>query len=161
MPIAANELKFFKSTNDLGGAITATEIVTATLQNLFNNITGDESAAGITLYNCIYLSNENGSLELSAVKAWLLQNTPSADTDVAIGLGTSAVNGTEQTIANEETAPAGVTFSSAANEGAALAMPNIPAGQHKALWIRLTVSPGASAVALDNMIIRWKGDTPA
>ena len=42
---------------------------------------------------------------------WIASNTPSADTTIEIALGSSAVNGTEQTIANESTAPTGVTFS--------------------------------------------------
>ena len=42
---------------------------------------------------------------------WIASNTPSADTTIEIALGSSAINGTEQTIANENTAPTGVTFS--------------------------------------------------
>jgi hypothetical protein len=42
---------------------------------------------------------------------WISSNTPASDTQIAIGVGTAAVNGTEQTVANESTAPSGVTFS--------------------------------------------------
>ncbi len=83
--------------------------------------------------------------------------TPTAD----IGLGSSAVNGTEQTIANEGTAPTSVTFSAPATKGAGLSIGNIPAGQHKAIWVRRTITAGAAANNLDNVVIRVEGDTAA
>lgn len=138
----------------LGGAKSSNDAPSA----LFDNVSSAEAAAGLVEYRCVYIHNAHGSLTLQAPKIWIQVNTPPADTQIAIGLGTSAVNATEQTVANEGTAPAGVTFSEPANEGAGLALTDLPAGQHKAVWIRRTITAGAAAVN-DSYTLRVKGDT--
>lgn len=145
----------------LGGAKSSTEITAASLHNLFDQVASAESSAGDVEYRCFYVHNAHGTLTLQNAVIWIQTNTPASDTTVDIGLGTSAVNGTEQTVANESTAPSGVTFSAPATEGAALSIGNIPAGQHKAVWVRRTISAAAAANNLDNVVLRVKGDTAA
>lgn len=145
----------------LGSTKSSTAITTATINNLFDNVTGDEAAAGSTEYRCVYIHNGNVSLTWEAVKIWIDTNTPSPGTDCSIALGSSAVNGTEQTVASETTAPASVTFSQPANKAAGLLIGDIPAGQHKAIWIRRVVTAGAAAYNSDSVIIRAEGDTAA
>lgn len=48
----------------------------------------------------------------------------------------------------------------AANEAGAIALGNIPAGQHRAVWIRRTVN-AAAAASNDTATLRVKGDTQA
>jgi hypothetical protein len=141
----------------LGGAKSSTQVGA----NIFDTVTGDEAAAGDVEYRCIYIHNNHGSLTLENAVVWIDANTPSPDTVVAIGLGTAAINGTEQTVANESTAPTSVTFSTPANKAGGLAIGNLPAGQHKSLWIRRTVSAAAAAVNSDTFSIRTAGDTAA
>ena len=147
--------------SSLGGAISSTELVDNTLNNLFDNVSGAESEAGDVEYRCVYIRNDNASLTMQNAVAWIQTNTPSAGSTIDIGLGTSAINGTEQTVANESTAPSGVTFSAAATEGAAIALGNIPFGQHRSFWIRRTISAGASAYNNDSATIRVKCETAA
>lgn len=156
----AAAIQFYKSTKagSLGGAITATELANATLADLFPNTTSEEAASGKTHYACIYIKN-TGVDVATTVKQWILANTPSADTDDAIGVGTAAVNGTEQEVASSSVAPTGVTFSAAANEAACLNLPDLAAGAHIALWIRRITSPGAASRAVDNTVLRNKVDT--
>lgn len=167
MAILASEIKEYKSTNtvssidSLGGAITATEITDNTTHNIWDVVSSTESNSGDTEYRCIYVKNTNASLTLQAAKVWIATNTPSTDTSVEIGLGTSAVNGTEQTVANESTAPSGVTFSTAAGEGNALTIGDIPNGQHKAIWIKRIVGATAGAYNDDNYVLSYAGDTAA
>lgn len=71
------------------------------------------------------------------------------------------MNGTEQTVANESTAPGSVTFSTAAGEGNALTIGDIPAGQHKAIWVKRIVGAGAAAYNADSVVIKVQGDTAA
>jgi hypothetical protein len=168
MPIIASDIKFFLSGgatntdgNDaLGGAISSTQ-ASSSLNALFDYVTGDESAAGDTEYRCIYIKNDHPSLILYGAKLWISTNTPSTDTSAEIALGTSALSGTEQTIANEDTAPSGTTFSSAANEGAALSIGDMAAGAWKAIWIKRIVNSSAAAFNADGMTITVKGDTAA
>lgn len=169
MPIASSDIKYYlsggSSNSDpnaaLGGAISSTEITDATVANLFDNVTSAESSAGDTEYRCFYVKNTHATLTLQSAKVYINTNTPSSDTSAEIGLGSSTVNGTEQTVANESTAPGSVTFSTAAGSGNALSIGNIPAGQHKAVWVKRIVSAGAAAYNADSVIIRVEGDTAA
>jgi len=141
----------------LGGVKSSTEVSST----LFDDISSGESATGEDEYRCIYIHNNHGSLTMESTKMWIQSNTPSPDTTVAIGAGTSDINGTEQTVGSEGTAPSGVTFSSPSSEGTAISLGNIPYGQHKAVWVRRTVSEGASAYNSDSFTLRVKCDTAA
>ena len=145
----------------IGGAKSSTNVTDATLHNLFDQVSGDESEAGDVEYRCVYVHNANATLAMQNAKAWIQTNTPAPGSSVDIGVGASAVNATETAIANEGAAPAGVTFSAAANEGAAIALGNIPAGQHRAIWIRRTISASAAAYTNDSAVIRIKCETAA
>lgn len=136
-----------KSSNDAGAGI-------------FDDVTSSESAAGDVEYRCVYAHNAHATLTLSNAVAWLPTNTPDTQTTVDIGVGTSAVNGTEQTVADENTAPTDVTFAAAATQGAGIALGDLPPGQSRAIWLRRTVNAGAAAVA-DSFTLRVTGDTAA
>lgn len=161
MPIVASDLQYRQSSvSNLGGAISGSDVSTA-LHGLFDVVAGSESLAGDVEYRCVYVRNGHATLTLYNAVAFIQTNSPSSDTSVDIGLGTSAVNGTEQTIANENTAPSGVSFSAPSAYIGGLSIGDIPAGQHKAIWIRRTVSAGAAAYSGDGMTLAVQGDTAA
>lgn len=165
MPIASTDIVYRLA----GGASNALPLASlgsikssvAAGSTIFDGVTGTEAAAGDIEYRCIYVHNAHASLSLDNAVAWLAANTPSTSTDMAIGIGTSALNATEQTVADEQTAPAGVTFSAAASKGAGISLGSIPAGQSRAIWLRRTVSAGAAAVSSDTFTVRTEGDTAA
>lgn len=126
--------------------------------NYFDDVSSAEATSGDTEYRCIYVHNNHGTLSLLGARIWIQTNTPSADTDIAIGLGSSVVNGTEQTVADESTGPSGVSFSTPSSYSGGLVIGDIPAGQHKAVWIRRTVNSGAAACS-DSFTLRTQGDT--
>lgn len=170
MPIVANEIKLYLSGGaanadpnaSLGGAISTTEIDdVTTLHNLFDKVTSDETTAGATEYRCFYVKNTNGSITWETVVAWIQTQTPSADTSLEFALGSSTVNGTEQTVANETTAPTGVSFGTQSTKGTGQSIGDIPAGQHKAVWVKRIVNAGASAYNNDGATIQFSGDTAA
>jgi hypothetical protein len=169
MPIVSADIEFRLSGGaanadpdaSLGGAKSSVEIVDATVENLFDNVSSAETAAGDTEYRCLYVHNAHATLTLQDAVAWIQSNTPSTDTTAEIGPGSAAVNAEEQSVANESTAPTAVTFSAAANEGAAITLGDIPAGQHKAIWVKRIVSAAAGAYNDDGLTIRVKGDTGA
>lgn len=139
----------------LGGAVSANDTSGSTILDM---VTSAEALAGDIEYRCFYVKNTHATLTLQGAKIWIQANTPSSDTTLDIGLGTSAVNGTEQTVANESTAPTGVTFSAAANEAGALSIGDLAPGATKAVWIRRTVNASAAS-ANDGATLRVKGDT--
>jgi hypothetical protein len=164
MPIVSSDIKYRLSGGAanadqnaaLGGAKSSTEASAS----LFDNVSSGEAAAGDVEYRCFYVHNNHGTLTMLSAVLWIQANTPSAETTLDVALGTSAVNATEQTIADESTAPSGVTWVPAVNEAGAIALGDIPPGQHRAVWVRRTVD-AAAAASNDTATLRTKCDTLA
>lgn len=169
MPIVASDLKIRLSGGasnsdvnaSLGGAKSSTEVTDNTTHNLFDQVSGTESNAGDTEYRGVYLHNGHGSLTAQNTHVYISSNTGSADTTVDIALAGEGLNATMETIANENTAPSGETFSAPSSYATGLDMGNIPSGQHYGLWIRRTVTAGAAAANDDSVTIKYDCDTAA
>lgn len=154
-------------TLSLGGAISSTAAGT----DIFDNVSSVEAESGDTEYRCIYVKNNHGTLTLTNAKVWFASSNGSggayAGDDIYVGVGTSAIGGVEQDvttfspIGTEGTAPVGVSFYAGLSEVAALALGNITAGSHKAIWIRRVISAGAAAFSNAGFTLRVKGDTAA
>jgi hypothetical protein len=173
MAVVASDLKIFLSggasnsnpNNSIGGIISSSEVSTTVMNNLFDNVSDAEAVAGDVEYRCIYLSNENATDTLNAAAVFIQSNTPSGDSAIAIGLdpagiGNGSTTGVAATPANENTAPAGVTFSTPSDSGSALAIGTLDAGEVQAIWIRRTISAAAASAASDPFTLRVTG-TPA
>lgn len=162
MPIGSSDIQYRLSGGaanadpaaSLGGAISSVAAGT----NYFDDVPSAEAAAGDVEYRCIYVRNGHASLPLIGAKAFIASNTPSASTDAAIGLGSSAIGGTEQAVANENAAPASVAFSSPADFASGLVIGDLAPGATKAIWVRRTVTAGAG-IAADGFTVRVQGDT--
>tara|TARA_R110000744_G_scaffold87543_3_gene170932 strand:- start:7027 stop:7509 length:483 start_codon:yes stop_codon:yes gene_type:complete len=159
MSIISSEIKLFRSTNSLGGAITVDEVVDGVLHNLFDKVTSDESAAGDTEYRCAYVQNTHGTITLEEAISYIAANTASTTTAIRIAVGTSAVGGIEQAIVDESTAPAGVTFVTAVDIANAIALGDIPAGSHRAIWFERVVDAGTLATPIDGITLTTRGST--
>jgi hypothetical protein len=168
MPIASSDIKYRlsggSSNSDvnasLGGAKSSVEVVDNTDNNLFDDVSGDEHTAGDIEYRCIYIHNGHATLELTNAIVWIQSDTTGADSDISIGVGAAAVNATETATANESAAPAGVSFSDAAvSRATGLSLGSLPAGQHRAVWIRRTITAGSTPQAADTCSIQAGGDT--
>ena len=168
MPITSSDIQFKLSGGaansngnaSLGGAISSTS-ASSSLNAFFDRVTSSEAASGDIEYRCVYIKNGHASLTLYGAVVWISANTPSTYTTIDIGLGTSAIGGTEQTVANENTAPTGVTFSAPSSYATGLSIGDIPAGSHKAIWIRRTVSASAAAYNNDTFTLSVQGDSGA
>ncbi len=162
MAIVASDIKYRLS----GGAANADPILSLggvkssvdMAATIFDDVASADAAAGDIEYRCVYVHNAHATLTMLAPKIWIEANTPSASTTVAIGLGTSALNATEQTVANENAAPSGVSFSEPTNFAGGIALSDIPAGQSRAVRIKRTVTAGAT-VAADSFTLRTQCDT--
>jgi hypothetical protein len=146
----------------IGGVMsTTTNVTDNTTHNLFDQVSGTESNAGDTEYRLVYLLNNHGSLTAQNTHVYISSNTASSDTTIDIGLAAAGLNATETAVANENTAPASVTFSAPTTYAGGLDMGNIPNGQRYGLWIRRTVNAGAAAVNDDAVTIKYDCDTAA
>lgn len=138
-----------------GGGVVPTAL---TANSIFDDVSGAEETAGDVEYRALYIYN-SGDQVAEGVKIWLT-DTVDAQTIIAIALAGEGLNATMETIANENTAPVGESFSTPTTEGAGLTMGNIPAGQHYGFWVRRTVSAGAGA-SNDQFTINSSFDTLA
>jgi len=153
--------------NSLGKYISTTPVTDASLNNLFDDLTGDENAQGASYvdYRCIFVHNNNGSLTLQNAVMWLSAEV-AGGAAIAIGVDPAAASaigsGTQQAavILTDTSAPAGVTFSAPTTKGAGIALGNIPNGQCRAIWVRRTAA-NSSALNNDGATIRVEGDTAA
>lgn len=150
----------------LGKYISTTALSGTALNNLFDDITGDENAASDVEYRCIFILNDHATLTLHNAVVWLSAEV-AGGASIAIALddigpvdkADSSAQAAE--IANESTAPTGTgAFSSPTTKGAGLSIGDIAAGEVKAVWVRRTA---ANSAALDNdgVTIRIEGDTAA
>ena len=146
----------------LGGAMSTVAggiITTNVLNNLFDDTTGDESAAGDIEYRGIYVKNNHGSLTWQTVKAWISSLTTSTDDELAIALADEGLNAAMETITNESTAPTGPSFSTPTTKATGLSLGNIPFSQYYGIWVRRTVTAGASAIDNNAGTLSCEGDT--
>lgn len=132
----------------LGGAKSSTAAVATTL---FDAVTASEASAGRVEYRCVFITNADPALTAVSAVLSVQADSTSSSTALAVGLGTGAVSGTEPAVANETTAPSGVTFGTSANLG------DLAAGAYRAVWIRRTVTAGAAALATDAANLRVTG----
>ena len=168
MPVNSADIKYYLSGGagnadpalSLGGARSNTEITSAQLANLFGNVGYQEAQSGSVKYRCFYVRNESATHVLQDPGLFITQETPSPDTVTDYGLGTAGINGTEQTVADEDTAPVGVTFSHPLDDASKIGYGgDLTPDDFVPLWVRRTVSATAGALALDNVIPITVGGT--
>lgn len=116
---------------------------TAAPASLWDDVTGAENAAGQVEYRCIFVANLHGTNTLISPTAYLTGEVTDfavcaigVDPTAASLIGASSAQAL--TIANELTAPAGVTFSSPTTAAAGVALGDILPGRCRAVWLRRT-----------------------
>jgi hypothetical protein len=140
MPITSAQIEFRLSggaantspTAALGGAMSTAGgglITSGVANNLWPDVTGAQSAAGLTDFRGFYVRNNNGS--------GIVWQSPVIWIDVS---------------------PTGSAFDLAIAAEGALGSPNLSDGQYRGVWIRRTVTAGASA-ANDSGSVRAEGDS--
>lgn len=162
---AGNSTAFGGAGTSLGKYITNADYTDATLNNLFDDITGDQNAASQVDYQCMFVYNAHASLTWQTPVAWISSEV-AGGASVAIGVDTTAASAVGSasaqavTIASKTTAPAGASFSAPTVKGSGIAVANLPATQVRGIWIRRTAA-NTTAVDSDGATIRVEGDTAA
>lgn len=145
----------------LGGAMSSTAIADAVANNLWDDVSGAESASGDTEYRGFYVRNNHGTLTLQGAVIYISSATSSADTEFDIGVAVEAMNVQMATIANESTAPSSVTFSRPTTFAGGLQLNSatgLTSGSNRGVWIKRTVNAAAAAAA-DTGTLKVEGDT--
>ena len=147
----------------LGKYISTTQWTGGSVNDLFDDISGAENAASTVDYRCIFVHNSNTANALQNAVVFL-QSEVSGGANIAVGVDTTAssalgsASAQALTVANETTAPAGVTFSSPTTAGAGVSLGSIPSGQVRAFWVRRTATNSA-ALSADGVTLNVTGDT--
>jgi len=73
----------------LGKYISTTDISGTPLNNLFDNVSGDENSIGTTDYRCVFIYNSHASLAYQSPKVWLsgFRSTAVGSTDIITASG--------------------------------------------------------------------------
>ncbi len=151
----------------LGGYASSTQITAASLNNLFDDISGTENAASTVDYRLFFFHNDHATLAAQNPRVYISSET-AGGASIAISVDTTGISpeaqaGTAQakTIANETTAPATQTFSTSAIDYASgLTIANITAQYVIGIWVRRTAANSA-ALNLDSGVITLGLDTAA
>ena len=133
----------------LGGVASANALSGTPLNNLFDNVSAAEAAAGDIEYRAISLHN-SGDAEATLVKIWIDTDTTSASTEIDVALDSGT-----QSIVDESTAPSdpALSFSHPA-VGSKLSISNIASGSAQRVWIRRTVTAAAGNLSNDAAVIK-------
>jgi len=149
----------------LGKYISTTQISGTALNNIFDDVSGDENAASAVDYRLIFVHNAHATLTLLAPVVWLSAETAgganmalSVDTTAASALGNTVAQAKQ--VATETTAPAAQTFSAPTTKATGLALADLPAGQVRGIWLRRTAANSA-ALDADGFTVRVEGDSAA
>jgi hypothetical protein len=160
---AAGNTTASTAAGSLGKYISTTAWAGGVANDLFDDITGAENAASTVDYRCIFIYNSNGANAYQNAVAYISAEV-AGGASIAIGPDTTAASAlgsaTAQalTIANETTAPAGVTFTAPTTAATGIALGTIGSGQVKAFWIRRTAA-NTAALSGDGVTLGISGDT--
>lgn len=177
--IVAGDIKFHKSVvtgaagNSVANNVNGTyngKYASTTLwaggaaNDLFDDITGAQNAASQVDYAGLPIENSNAANDWVTPVVYVSAET-AGGANLAIGvdptasLAVGSASAQMVTIANNTTAPAGVTFSTPTTVGTGLALGTINKGGFvKGLWLRRTATNSA-ALSNDGATITVQGDT--
>lgn len=151
--------------DSLGEFMATNGPTTAVKSEVFRPTTGQEGIDGIVLYRCLFVVNTHSTDTASNVRVFVPSQDAGGAT-FAIGLDPEGVvdgdssSAQAAVIADEETAPTGVSFSAPSTYATGLVVGDLEAGEAIAVWVRMTVPENASAVDEDGAVLdaSWLSD---
>jgi len=187
--LSPSDIKFYytdgatgpsNNTLSLGGSISSSTIPDNTSNNIFDDVTGDESASGDTEYRAIAVYadtvNSGGSYDMLNTKVWITGYTRAASGADTIYFALEnpdfgASPATIQSIADEGTAPNPDKFTvktgetvSWTEEGSpsnTLSFGTVTSEQWFAIWLKRVVPAGANAYNNRSCTIKVQCETTA
>jgi hypothetical protein len=143
----------------LGDQVSTTQLTSASIGNLFDDVSASEASAGDTEYRCIFVHN-NHATDTAFNVTVAVQSEVSGGASFAVALdniGVVAVGSASAqaaTVANENTAPSGV----GAFGAGPLSIGTMGPGTVAAVWVRRTTSASTAALSTDGATIRIAGE---
>lgn len=171
MPISASNLKWFLSggasnsdpTLSIGGAVSSVQLSSTALHNLFDRVTGDEAETGVTRYRLLYFKNMDADSDgLMEPVTLYFSGLPINGDTIKAGLSAQGKNAAATAIADENTAPAGVSFTAPVSKASStIILPSPPYLQNEyiGVWFQHIVPAGQSASSGNTCSWVMVGDT--
>lgn len=155
--ILASQIKFYKSSGSgsSGGGISATEVSDGVLNNLFDDVAGDDTVSGLTTYKKIFVKNTNGSDTYLSPKVWIEQFTDSEDDEIYISECTNLTGSNATGDGQSYVQP------DSYDHADALTLGNIAANGYVAIWIKRVVDSGASEYNTNSSKLKIRGSINA
>lgn len=178
MPIAASDILLLLSTtagaagdtntgtpgSSLGKYVSTTTIDDDVEGELFTPATGEQNAASLVQYQCVFVKNAHATLTLTGAKVYV-ESEVSGGATVAIAIDSTAKSDADSAsaqalqIANDTTAPApALTYSTPTTPAAALTLGDLAPDEVKALWVRRSLA-NTAAKNNDGFRLTVFGDT--
>jgi len=183
MPLSSLDIVFYYTGNatgpsdntlSLGGTISTHTIPDATANNVFDDVTGDESASGDTEYRAIAVKDTNSSYDMLNTKVWIEGYTRAESGADTIYFALENPGGSPasiQTIADESTAPdedkftvktgATVSWTEEGSPSSTLEFGTVNAGEWFGIWLKRVVPEDASAYSNRSVTIKVQCETTA
>jgi hypothetical protein len=146
----------------LGDQVSTTQITSAALNNLFDDVSSAEATSGDVEYRCVFVHNNHATdTAFNVTVAVQSQVALGASIDLALdGIGVTAVGSASAqalTVANESTAPSGGAGVGSYGAGP-LTIGTMAPGTVAGVWVRRTVSAATAAISGDGATLRIAGD---
>jgi len=183
MPLESLDIVFYytgeatgpaNNTLSLGGTISAYTITSGLANNVFDDVTGDESETGDTEYRAIAVRDTNATYDMLNTYVWIQgyeRASTGADTIYFALENPGGSPASIQTIADEETAPdetkftvktgATVSWTEEGSPSSSLFFGTVEATEWFGLWLRRIVPAGASAYTDRSVTIQVQCETTA
>ena len=158
---AGNQLAQAVLEDSLGGYLSTTDWLGAAPEDLFETMSGDDNAAEVSKYRCLFVVNKHASESLTSVKLWFTAQDTGGSA-YAVGVDptvASAMNsGVQQALktTGSYVAPAGVTFSAPSDKTSGVSVGTLSPGQTRAIWVRRTGTDSARKVG-EIFSVRFEG----
>ena len=141
----------------LGGVRSTTEIVAATLNNLFDDTTRVEIINGRTEYRCFYLKNESGG---DFMRARFINLIIPPTVEAEFSFAVNSKNVTPEQLVTEDQTPAGLTFYKFREWRALeIAIGLLDDDEEVAIWIKRKVLAGSDVVKMVDFDIDGQDNT--
>lgn len=159
---AAGDTTAGTAATSLGDQISTTTITTATIGNLFDDVSSSEASAGDVEYRCVFIHNNHATdTAFNVTVSVQSQVALGASVDIALdNIGVTAKGSASAqalTVANENTAPSGGAGVGTFGAGP-LSVGTMGPGTVQGVWVRRTVSASTAAISSDGAVLRIGGD---
>jgi hypothetical protein len=114
------------------------------------NVSSADRVAGLTTYRAVMLK-AHGAVAVQNIRIWHDLSKGPRQAEYSFASEAPGSGGDIQTIADEETAPAAVSWVTATERENGLLISSIPAGEMYGLWVRRVLNPVGHVETLERM----------